>query len=85
MESIKFERSVYQIDIYGEAVKLRKPRHGEIREFSEKYSLTEDNKVKSQIMIELLETLGLPKGKTEELESDHLTSIIDLVMGLKKN
>jgi hypothetical protein len=80
---VKLEKTKIELDVYGTVYNLSRPS------FKQALDLKEKNKDKSEeeaneIMLEFLESLGLPKNVTMDMEVDHVTQILDVLMPSKK-
>ena len=82
---MKLVRNVFEVDVYGTVVKMTKPTYEKSNDFNDAYEAAVTQKEKSNITLDFLENLGLPKELSKSLECDHMTDIINLVMGSKKN
>jgi Na+/phosphate symporter len=76
---------VFEVDLYGKTVKLKKATYGQTEEYYEKIAACEnDPKAIMKAVKDFLTSLGLDAEDFKELESEHINELIDLVSGSKK-
>jgi len=76
---LEFKQTELAVTIYGTVCKLRFPTLGEVRANSVK----EGDAVK--IMVEFLESLGLPEAVANKMEMGHLSELIEVLTSQKKS
>lgn len=81
---MKFERRKLSFDIYGEKCEVLFPTTGQIKEKDELIKKKENKGREIDVVIDFLETLGLPRDISLGMEMDHLLKIISEVSGQKK-
>lgn len=86
MESVlKIEKSKFKIDIFGTICEVRKPTWSEIENFQQKITSKELGEAGSlSLTRELLVALGVKEELVSELELDHVSAIMDLLVPKKK-
>ncbi len=79
---LEFKKTVLKINLYGDSVEVRFPTVGEIKRFEESEKKSEAS---IEVMVEFLDSLGLPKEKTNDMEIEHFTQIIEKLTNQKKS
>ncbi len=82
---MKLQRTVIELDLYGEKLTQRKPTFAEASEYRKQLLSLSESEDASGLMANLLESLGLPKDKFQSLEFDHVNEIMQAVVYSKKN
>jgi len=85
--TLKFEKSLMDLDVYGAKHQLRFPASIEIESYTKKsIAFQEEQLGESEIEIcfEFLENMGLPREDSQKLELDHLTEVIKVLLTKKK-
>lgn len=82
--SLKFERSKVSVEIYGEKLELRKPTFGESVELSKKIKENGGEENSTEIIMQFLESLGLPKQLLQSMEAEHVVTLLEHISGKKK-
>lgn len=82
---MKLQRTVIELELYGEKFTLRKPTFKEASEYKDKLLKLDPNDDATEIMKGMLELLGLPKAKFDELELDHVNELMQVLLYSKKN
>jgi hypothetical protein len=94
MSDVSFKRTVFEIDLYGETVKLRKPTGmekekylGELEELQKKIEMKQkvDEHADYNITKALMEELGLNAELWDSMQEDHQVELINVVFNRKKN
>lgn len=80
---MKFERTQIELDVYGTVYKLSRPTFKRALEIGEECKEKSELEVQ-ELMINLLEELGLPKEVTMGMEIDHVGQIFNYLMPSKK-
>lgn len=84
METLQIkQRTKITLEIYGEKYPVRKPNVKEAEAFDKKISKANSGNAIS-LTKEFLETLGLPRKVSDDLETDHFMQVADFLMGAKK-
>ena len=81
---MKITRTVIEVEIYGEAVKLKRPNYKETQDYRENLKKLAEHEDAGPVMKSFLVKMGLPEGLFEELEMTHISDILDLISGSKK-
>jgi len=81
---MKLEKAKIELDMYGEIIALRKPTFQEAREYRDDLKKLSESEDASLIIQKFLEKMGLPEGKFNDLEFDHVNEILDVIMSPKK-
>lgn len=85
MSELKFERRVLKLDLYGESYNVAFPTKKQGTKLAEKAKDAENGDDKgAEAVIDLLAELGLPKEKSEEMEIEHLTELVEMLFPSKK-
>jgi len=88
---IKFERTVFDVDIYGETYKVNKPTGvrkqkwlEDLDAINEKLANKEELKGDEDFSItaKMLEEHGLPKKVFESMEDEHQLQLVNVLFGL---
>jgi len=82
---MKLVRTVFEIELDDKKFELRKPMYKETKKYLEDLMAVGEKKDASDVIMKHLESLGMPEGIFETLESDHITQLLDAVGGSKKN
>jgi len=82
---MKLVRTVFEIELDDKKFSLRKPTFKESQKYREDLSKLGASEDASNVIMNHLESLGLPNGVFESLESDHITQLLEVISGLKKN
>ena len=87
METVlTLKKSKFKIDLFGNILEIRKPTWSEIEKFQHDVNSKKDDEQKSlSLTRDLLTVLGIPSEIVSELELDHVTQIMDLVVPKKKD
>lgn len=75
---LEFKKRQLEIDLYGEPVKLDFPTVGQYRAYEVK--LKKDGN-ESELMLDFIVELGMPKKSIDGLEPQHLKTIIETLVG----
>ena len=71
----EFKRTVFEYNVYGEKIQVKKPTRREVREkfdgFDEK-----SEQDKEKVLIDFLDDLGMKKELTEDMELEHLQIVL---------
>lgn len=82
---MKLLKSVFEVDVYGSVVKLKKATYNEAEEYYDKINACgNDPKAIAKTVKEFLISKGLSEENFKELENDHVSELIDLVLGVTK-
>jgi hypothetical protein len=82
---MKIVKTILEIEIYDQKIEMRKPTFKESQQYRESLLKMGENGDAADVMMAFLESLGLPKEIFESLEFGHITQIMELVTGSKKN
>jgi hypothetical protein len=77
---MKFERTVFKADIYGEAVEIKKLNAESVDAYQKELIKCNENDVQ-KVIFGMLSKQGLPKKIAAKMELDHLQEIIAAVTG----
>ena len=77
---MKFERTVFRADIYGEKVEIKKLDAEGVDKYQTDLAECDDKDVK-KVIFGMLTKQGLPKKTASKMELDHLQEIIGAVTG----
>jgi hypothetical protein len=80
---LELKKSVLEVKVDGQVYQIKFPTIKKIKSFQE--SLKSQGEPDIGVTLDFLESLGLPKSVSEELEPSHLAAIIDTISGTKKN
>lgn len=79
---LKLNKSKFKIEIFGQVVEIRKPNWSEIEKFQEDVSEEAGSMSRTR---ELFVQIGIPSEIVSELEMDHITAIMELLVPKKKD
>ena len=79
---LEFNKRVLKIKFDDKVYEIAYPRVGEIRDYTSKLKSGKHEEV--ELVIEMLEKLGLPSSVTEKMEIDNLEAIIGELIKSKK-
>lgn len=79
---LKLEKSKFKIEIFGNIVEIRKPNWSEIEKFQD---AAEDDKGSMSRTRELFVNIGIPAEIVKDLEMEHITAIMELLVPKKKD
>lgn len=91
---LEFKQTVYNVDVYGEKVDIRKPTGLEKKAWLAKIEKLQEESVESgkydvdkdnAYTLELIELLGMKKETFNKLEEDHQMELLNTVMNGKKS
>lgn len=77
---MKFERTVFKADIYGEAVEIKKLSAESVDAYQKDLRECKDDEVQ-KVIYGMLTKQGLPKKTASKMEVEHLQEIINAVTG----
>lgn len=82
---LEINKRVLEVKIDGVVYKLKYPTVLQLKQLSEAAKSLESNKTEElELLISLLETLGLPKAVSYELEPEAFQKIIEILSGAQK-
>lgn len=82
---MKLLKSVFEVDLYGKTVKLKKATYAQAEEYYDKISACdEDPKSVAKIVRDMLSKHGIDETDFNELETEHVNELLGLVLGKKK-
>lgn len=82
---LELVRSTIEVSLDGKVHNMRMPTYKEgILYRCELEKVKDDDLKSSDMLIDYLAKLGLPKDVSEGLEIDHLTQVLDFILGAKK-
>lgn len=82
---LELVRSTIEVKLDGKVYTLRMPTYKEgILYKSEVKKISEDDILSSNLLIDYLSKLGLPKEVCESLEIEHLEKVLEFILGAKK-
>lgn len=86
MEEVKFERTMFSINLYGEKFGLRAPSLDEAMAYAKKSQGIDikDDDAALSLMATFLDNLGLPEEKVKKMELSHVIKCMDMVMPKQK-
>ena len=79
MEKISLKKTVFEIEYDGETYKVRRPFVKEVQEFSKTNDVDSFEK-----LLDLIDACGLPKSVTEEMDTDLIEQVSELILPKKK-
>lgn len=94
MSDVSFKRTVFSVDLYGEAVELRKPTGiekekylGELEELQKKLDMKQevDSEADYKVTKALMTKLGLEGKLWDSMQEDHQVELLNVVFNRKKN
>lgn len=80
---LEFKKRELELKVYGDVYKLNFPTVKQTQEYAKKLEGVSDNEA-TGLIINLLDTLGLPGEVTNEMEPEHLGLVIAELMPSKK-
>ena len=86
MSKLKFEREFLECDIYGDIHKISYPTPRQVKSYLEGLRLIingESEKTDMELVVELLDSLGLPKEVSENMALNQLSQISDELLQKK--
>lgn len=81
---MKLVRTSLEIDFYGEKITLRCPTYKEGKDYRDQLSALEKDADATEVLMNFLEKMGLPKEKFMELEFSHVNEVMEFLLGTKK-
>ena len=81
MQQLNFKRTVFNLDVYGEKLQVKKMTAIELDKHQKNLSKAENDDVAANITFEMLEKQGIPRNIAEDMEMEHLTELITAVLG----
>ena len=81
----KFEDECFKFELRGETYKVDLPSFDASEKLMKKQEGLESDSDYVPLMLEFLEELGLPKDVARSMQINHLTYLIDRLLGRKKN
>lgn len=76
---MKFVETVIELNVYGSEFKVRFPNMGELSAFESEASKKNVNEI--ELLLNFLDTLGLPKETSKKMEPDHVRQVMELFKG----
>ena len=82
MESLKFEKKVLELELYGTKVNLKFPTSDEYMEFSKQMGDVKADPI--VVTYDYLEKMGMDKGLIGQLHPEHLGELMGVLNAVKK-
>jgi hypothetical protein len=80
---LKIEKTKVEIELYGEAYSLSRPTVRQSQDYGKKVKDASDQET-SDLVIDLLDSCGLPKKVTLDMEMEHLEMVIGALIPSSK-
>lgn len=80
---MKFERTVFNIDIYGEMLKINKLNANEMVTYQKELEKCKKDSDAMGVTLKMLARQGVKKVIAENMEIDHLNELVSIVCGTK--
>ena len=80
---LEFKKTEVEAMIYGVAYKLRRPTVREAQDYGKSVA-AKGEQDSAMLLLELLEKCGLPVEVSEQMEAEHLVSLVEALMPSKK-
>ncbi len=81
---MKLVRTVLEVDVYGEKITLRRPNYKEAQAYRDSLKKIGEESDATDLVMEFLETLGMPKEVFLRLELAHVNQIMEVIAGVEK-
>jgi len=83
---LKLEKTKFKIEVFGEICELRKPNWSEIEKYQADIRANESNdKGSLSLTRNLLVALGIKDEHVSQLEIEHVSALMDLIIPKKKD
>lgn len=83
---LKLEKTKFKVEIFGDICEIRKPNWSEIEKYQEDMkNKSPEDKSSLSLTRELLVNLGVKNEHVSQLEIEHVSALMDLIIPKKKD